>query len=233
MDLLGLGEVSEESLLQVFREVCETDVEKDGIEFLPESVRVAPIREEDVYGGLRATVDARLGNARLNVQVDVGMGDVVSPEPQWLEYPGLLDLPRARLRAYRPETSIAEKVHAMVTLGEANSRMRDFFDVSALAARMSFDGAVLVGAMRATFERRRTPFPDELPIALRPEFSAIEGKRAQWSAFVQRNRLESAPADFAEAIEQVARFVEPILGAVARNEALAMHWEPGGPWEAA
>jgi len=148
MDLLGFGDLSEDSLARIFRHVCETEVEPDGLDFLPATLRIVPIRAEEVYGGQRATLEARLGKARLHVLVDVGVGDAVSPEPEWLEYPGLLDFPRARLRAYRPETSIAEKVHAMVTLAEANSRMRDFFDVSALAARMSFDGTVLVQAFR-------------------------------------------------------------------------------------
>jgi len=185
---------------------------------------------EDAYGGQRATLEARLGNARLHVQVDVGVGDAVSPEPEWLEYPGMLDFPRPRLLAYRPETSIAEKVHAMVTLGEANSRMRDFFDVSALAARMSFDGAVLARSLRSTFERRGRIFPAEAPVALTPAFAEIPGKRSQWTAFVRRNRLEAASADLAVVIEQVVRFVKPVLAAAMKGDEFAASWSPGGPW---
>ncbi len=100
-DLLGFGDLSEQSLAQIFTDVCNTDVEADGLHTLPSSIRVAPIRPEDPYGGLRTTLQARLGKARLRVQVDVGIGDAVTPEPEWLEYPGLLDLPRPRLRACR------------------------------------------------------------------------------------------------------------------------------------
>lgn len=99
---------------------------------------MTPIRIGDAYGGQRVELVARLGRARLRVQVDVGIGDSVVPEPEWIEYPSLLDLPRPRLRGYRPETSIAEKIHAMVELDSKNSRMRDFFDLHALASREAF-----------------------------------------------------------------------------------------------
>ena len=120
--------------------------------YLQDSIRLAAIRPEDVYGGRRVTLIAQLGSARLRVQIDVGLGDAVSPPPEWLDYPSLLDLPRPRLRAYRRETVIAEKVHAMVVLGTKNSRLRDFFDVYMLAKSHPFNGELLVGAMQATFE---------------------------------------------------------------------------------
>lgn len=164
------------------------------------------------------------------MQIDVGIGDAVTPEPVWLEYPGLLDLPQPRLRAYRPETSIAERLHAMVVLGDINSRMRDFFDIHALAMRESFEGETLMRALRATFERRRTPLPAELPVALTPAFASIEGKRAQWDGFIQRNRLMSAPASLDVVIEAVASFIGPLLAAAERGERFRATWPAGGPW---
>jgi hypothetical protein len=112
--------------------VCGVQVEPDAVTFLPDSIRVAPIREEDAYGGQRVTLQARIGAARLSVQVDIGIGDAVTPAPEWLEYPSLLDLPRPRLRAYPRETVLAEKLHAMVLFGARNTRMKDYFDVHAL-----------------------------------------------------------------------------------------------------
>jgi predicted nucleotidyltransferase component of viral defense system len=211
-DLLGFGDLSEESLTSIFRDLCVADVEPDGLRYLAKSIRVVPIRVEDAYGGLRVTIEARLGNARLLVQVDVGVGDAVVPEPDWLEYPVLLDLPRPRLRAYRPETAIAEKLHAMVVLGEANSRMRDFFDIFALAKHQEF-GDDLVQAVRATFDRRRTAIPAELPLALTPRFSALPTKREQWQGFLRKNRLASVPTDLSEVIAFLAGFLEPVIRA--------------------
>ncbi len=229
-DLLGFGEVSQASLLRIFTDVCNVDVDPDGLQFLPSSIRIAPIRQEDAYGGLRATIQARLGNARLHVQVDVGIGDAVVPEPEWLEYPSLLEFPRARLKAYRPETAISEKLHAMVMLGEANSRMRDFFDIHALSENRPFEGDVLTRAVRATFERRRTPIPESLPLAMTPAFAAIRAKQMQWQGFLGKSGLNSAPPQLSDVVVRIAAFVEPIITAARSGATLKLAWKPGGPW---
>jgi hypothetical protein len=229
-DLLGFGDLAPEALRRTFAEICAMHVEPDGLIFDPDSMRVAAIRPEDAYGGQRITLLARLGPARLRVQVDVGIGDAVIPEPEWLDYPSLLDLPRPRLRAYHPETAIAEKVHAMVVLGSKNSRMRDFFDVHALAMHEPFQGERLAGALRATFERRHTAIAGEPPIAFTAAFAEVEGKRAQWAGFVRRNRLFSAPADLASVITGIAGFIGPVLAAAGRGEAFSGSWPAGGPW---
>lgn len=229
-DLLGFGEIDSESLRRVFDGVCALPVEPDGLEFDSASMRVGPIRIEDAYGGQRVELTARLGKARLRVQVDIGIGDAIVPEPQWIEYPSLLDLPRPRLRAYRPETAIAEKLHSMVVLGGANSRMRDFFDVHALASRQSFDGAVLAAAIAATFARRQTDAPRELPMALTREFASIPGKPAQWAGFTRRLLGETPPPELPTVIDAIATFAGPVLLAVGGGEHFTGTWLPGGPW---
>lgn len=229
-DLLGFGALDAESLRRIFAEICALPVEPDGLAYDGASVRVAAIRSGDEYGGQRVGLLAHLGAARLRVQVDVGIGDAVVPEPRWIDYPSLLDLPRPWLQAYRPETAIAEKLHAMVELGSKNSRMRDFFDVHALAAHGTFEGAELARAIAATFSRRRTPVPAELPLALTVEFAAIEGKPAQWNAFARRLPAASARADLASVVRGVATFAGPVLLAVGRKEAFDGTWLPGGPW---
>jgi predicted nucleotidyltransferase component of viral defense system len=229
-DLLGFGEVTQQSLVGILTDVCNLDVEPDGLQFLPSSIRIAPIRQEDAYGGLRATIQARLGNARLHVQVDVGIGDAVVPEPDWLEYPSLLDFPMPRLKAYRPETAIAEKLHAMVMLGEANSRMRDFFDIHALSEHHRFDGDILTRAVRATFERRRTPIPESLPLAMTPAFAAIHAKQMQWQGFLGKSGLNSAPPQLSDVVVRIAAFLEPIITAARGSATLKLAWIPGGPW---
>ncbi len=230
VDLLGLGEITEESLREIFGEVCEAQVEPDGLEFVPASIKVSSIRPENAYGGFRVILNARIGKAHLRVQVDVGLGDEVYPEPTWVDYPALLEFPRPRLRAYRPETAIAEKLHAMVVLGAANSRMRDFFDVHVLAERESFEGDALVGGLRSTFARRRTPIPDSTPFALTSAFAAINEKQAQWKAFLRKNGGLAAPEDLERVVELIAAFLGPALE-VARNEAwFPLFWPAGGPW---
>jgi predicted nucleotidyltransferase component of viral defense system len=212
-DLLGFGELSDDALNGIFREVCAVEVEPDAATFLPDSVRVAPIREEDAYGGQRVTLQARVGAARLTVQVDVGIGDAVTPAPQWLEYPSLLEeFPRPRLRAYPRETVVAEKLHAMVLLGTRNSRMKDYFDVRALLREGQMDAEQLASAIAATFARRRTALPEQVPAALSDEFAAAETKRAQWRAFLGRNRIEGP--ELPEVVDEIRmRLAEPIARA--------------------
>jgi predicted nucleotidyltransferase component of viral defense system len=229
-DLLGFGDLSDGALKRIFEEVCEQEVEPDGMTYDTASIRVASIRPGDVYGGRRVTLRSRLGAARLRVQVDVGLGDAVEPEPDWIDYPSLLDLPRPRLRAYRPETLIAEKVHAMVELGTRNSRMRDSFDVYALAAREAFVGDRLVRALRSTFGRRRTPIPASLPVALTPSFSEESGKRAQWAGFLRKSRLTSFPHELGPVVGALAEFLGPVLLAAAGGGEFRALWRPGGPW---
>jgi predicted nucleotidyltransferase component of viral defense system len=229
-DLLGFGELSQESFALVLRDVCAVQVEPDGLQYLISSVGVSAIRAADDYGGLRGTVQARLGKARLRVQIDVGIGDAVVPAPEWLEYPSLLGFPPPRLRVYRPETAIAEKLHAMVKLGMDNSRMRDFFDVHALATQRAFNGHALVASVRATFERRQTPIPGTLPIALTTQFATLSSKVTQWRGFLTKSRVSSAPREFDQVITTIARFLEPVIAAARTGASFNMTWAAGSAW---
>lgn len=230
VDLSGYGDLSDVALLAIIREICEQDVEADGMEFDPAWIALEAIRMEDPYGGKRATIRAKLGQARIRVQVDVGVGDAVVPAAEMLIYPSMLDMPRPKIRAYAPETAIAEKLHAMVVLDARNSRMRDFFDVDTLATRMDFDGQRLTDAIGATFQRRSTPPPVGLPLALTPAFAATEGKQGEWAAFTARNRIAGAPPELAIVVERLAKFLGPPLEAVARGGAFRHAWRPPGPW---
>jgi predicted nucleotidyltransferase component of viral defense system len=159
LDLLGFGEPGVDHVRGVFAEVLALDVADDGVRFDLGSLAVGLIREEQEYGGVRVELVARITNAQVRLQVDVGFGDAITPEASVVEFPPLLDFPAPRLRAYPRETVVAEKLEAMVQLGMANSRMKDFYDVAVLARDFDFDGALLARAMRATFERRKTPLP--------------------------------------------------------------------------
>jgi predicted nucleotidyltransferase component of viral defense system len=227
VDLLGFGDLSDEAVLDIFKEIASTDVEPDGVVFDATTITVARIREEDAYGGRRVMLSGHLGSARLRVQIDIGIGDAVFPEPEWIEYPSLLDLPRPKLKAYRPETAIAEKLHAMVTLGSKNSRMRDFFDIRALARAEPFDGEQLVRAIRTTFDRRGARVPKK-PFALTGSFVEVDGKRDQWNGFLRKNGLPEE--DFAAVIDEVSGFLIPVISTIATSGTFDNVWVPGGPW---
>ena len=229
IDLLGFGDTSAEGLKRIFIELCHIDAPEDGLTFVSETVRVETIREGQEYGGMRVTLIAMLGKVRIPLQVDIGAGDAVVPPPDTVDYPGLLDLPPAHVRVYRPETSIAEKTDAMIRLALANSRMKDFFDIQRLAMSRSFDGETLRLAISATFERRQTPLPSDPPLALTDEFAADPQKRRQWDAFVGRIRGADHP-DLSEVIRILRAFLWPALVAAGTNGPWQRRWEPGGPW---
>jgi hypothetical protein len=188
-DFLATGEKSLERFSQVFKGVSVEEVEDDGMRFDAESVKVERIKEDADYEGVRVTLMGYLDNARISIQIDIGFGDVVTPGPVEMEYPGLLDLPRARLLAYPKETVVAEKFEALVKLGMANSRMKDFHDLYTLASQFEFEGKVLAEAIRRTFDRRGTEFPaNGVAFAFTEKFHNDENKIKQWKAFCKKNK---------------------------------------------
>jgi len=190
-DLLGFGPDDVDSARAAFREICAIEAD-DGIVFDAGSVRAERIRKEAGYGGVRVALRATLEGARISLQVDIGFGDVVTPAPEAIAYPVLLDdLPAPGLRAYPKATVVAEKFQALCALGMANTRMKDYFDLWVLLRDEDLDDPELARAIRATFERRRTPMPDGVPVGLSDAFAADAGKQTQWRAFVGRNKLET------------------------------------------
>jgi len=231
IDLLGFGEDSAERLAHVFADVCSVSVEPDGVIFDPASVRVSDIRVGQTYQGKHITIDGRMGKTRLPVRIDIGFGDALATPGPMADYPTLLDFPAPRLLVYPAAAVIAEKVHAMAEHGMLNSRMKDLYDVDALAIRLSFSGDELVTALRATFGRRGTALTERFPAALTPEFAADATKLAQWQGFLKRTRL--ADAKLSEVVAALRRFLaEPYLAA-ARGAAFTQHWPAGGPWVSA
>ena len=170
------------------------------------SIRAQPIREDAVYDGVKITLSAKLGTAVLALQVDVGFGDAVEPIPEEHSYPTLLDMPAPVLRVYRREVVVAEKFHAMVTLGLTKSRMKDYFDTAFLAEHFTFEAADLTRAIRATFVRRETAIPADLPIGISEHFVSDTQKRAQWKAFIRRVRSD-ATVSLDHTVEIVRAFV--------------------------
>lgn len=186
-DFLNTGPGDAELLESTMREICVISA-KDGMVFDPDSVRVEEIREEADYGGLRVRLTGKLGNARCPIQIDVGYGDVVIPGPELTEYPVLLDeLPAPELMVYPRSAMVAEKLEAIVNLGMANSRMKDYFDLHVLASQEEWERDRLADAIAATFARRKTPLPEGVPLGLSDEF--VREKRPLWKAFINKNRL--------------------------------------------
>jgi len=230
LDLLGSGPPEAERLRGTLLRACQADVTDDGVEFDTDTLEVDPIRKGAEYEGLRAKLYAHIGSARLRLRVDVGFGDAAVPEPERRAFPGLLDFPEPEVRAYRPETVVAEKLHGMVRYGRANTRMKDFYDIWRISKRFEIEGEALTAAIRATFRRRETPLPEETPIALTEEFAEEPGKTRQWAAFLGQVGREET--NLPEVISSLQDFLCPVLRA-ARGEATSLGtWTPEGQWTA-
>ena len=184
VDLLGFGDATEDALLSTFREIMAIEAD-DGVHFDLKNLRIDAIREELEYGGSRLRTTAALAGARIPITVDIGFGDAIAPGTEDVNLPVLLDMPSPRLRAYPPETVIAEKVHAMVALGRANSRMKDYYDVWMLTSTFDLNPERMRQAIAATFARRDTVIPNQVPDGLSDAFANDPAKRRQWDAFVR------------------------------------------------
>jgi predicted nucleotidyltransferase component of viral defense system len=184
VDLLGFGDAAEHALVDTFREIMAVEVD-DGVSFDLKGLRIEAIREELEYGGSRIRTTAALAGARIPITVDIGFGDAVEPGVEDIYLPVLLDMPSPHLRAYPPETVIAEKFHAMVVLGRANSRMKDYYDIWMLTSAFDIEHERLRRAIVATFARRSTVIPAAIPDGLSDAFAADAGKQRQWDAFTR------------------------------------------------
>ncbi len=215
LDLLGFGDPNPDDILATFKEILSLHFD-DAVTFDVDGLRVDRIRDALEYGGLRLRTTAAIDGARVSIVVDIGFGDTLDPGVETVDYPVLLDLPAPRLRTYARETVIAEKFQAMVALGRANTRMKDFYDIWVLSRISAFDDDRLARAIAATFERRRTPIPIDVPDALSPAFAQDAQKQIQWRAFVENVAIDAGPLD--TMIADLAAFLMPHARAAASNQ---------------
>ena len=229
IDLAGRTSNELDHIRGVMVEVCRADCAPDGIDFLPEAVKVNRITEAANYQGVRVRLHAIVAKARVAVQVDIGFGDIIVPGPIEVEYPTLLDFPAPVLRAYPRETVVAEKLEALTTLGLLNSRVKDYYDLALLAKLYAFDGEILVKAILATFQHRGTDIEPD-PVGLSDEFASDTTRGIQWQAFLRRSRFPAQPGGLSAIVPEVRRFAAAPLSAAARETPFESKWSPGGPW---
>jgi hypothetical protein len=232
VDLHRSGPNAPEDLARVFRAICDQNLaHEDGLVFHGDTVAASVIRENQEYEGVRITMLATLGKARISLQVDIGFGDALYPPPLEMVLPSMLGLPTGTWRAYRRETVVAEKFQAMVILGMGNSRMKDFFDLWILQRDFPFDGEMLAEAVRQTFEHRRTLVPAIAPLALTQVFGQDTAKRTQWRAFLSKSGLQAPDLDIV--VAALAVFLLPVVRAILNTAPLPTAWPVGGPWQLA
>jgi predicted nucleotidyltransferase component of viral defense system len=227
MDFLGFTENTIQNLVLIVKEICIQSVENDGIEYDPDSVTGEIIKEEADYQGIRITFLAYLGKARIHMRLDVGFADIVTPPPENVEIPTILDnMQKPYVRAYPPETVIAEKFQTMVYLGKINSRMKDFYDLWFMAKKMKFDFDLVYRAIRNTCEQRKTQIPETLPFSISEEFA--HEKQSQWTSFLKKNQIDTAPQNFIDVVQILRIFFTPFI---LQKEYPPHHWYPEMGWE--
>lgn len=187
IDFLG-DKISREKefVKMAFEEVSSITCPEDGVIFDVESLSAEEITVNKEYHGIRLHVTAHLDTIRQVISMDIGFGDVITPEPEKLDYPTLLkDIPAVNIMAYSLETVVAEKFHAMIDLAEENSRMKDFFDVYRILESGKIDEEMLQKAITATFANRETNYkPDH--ILFTKEFAEDPARMAFWKGFLRK-----------------------------------------------
>jgi len=229
VDFLGQSEHSESRYREIFETLCSIDGE-DGLVFDATSIQVATMKEEEKYQGVRTKLNAFLASARIPIQVDIGFGDAITPGPIEIDYPTILDFSAPRIKSYPRETVVAEKFQAMVMLGIANSRMKDFFDIWILSRQFDFNGTSLCQAINATFNRRETVLPSATPLALSKEFSDDSQKRTQWNAFIKKAGLQVGGRSFNSILSELETFLMPPTLAIRSDSEFKLGWPPAGQW---
>jgi predicted nucleotidyltransferase component of viral defense system len=224
IDMLGRVNNSIDNLKNIVKDIISVSVPDDGIVFDPNSVEGEEIRKDSEYQGVRVILKGSFDKIPVHIQIDFGFGDVVSPKPNWVDYPQLLNFGIPRLQVYSVESLIAEKYHAIVYLGEYNTRLKDFYDIYLLAQNNNFDGDILSTAILATFHNRSTAIPSNTPVALSEGFYQDKEKLNLWKAFLEKSNL--AYIDFHHVTQLLAKFLIPLSLALSNNQPFILNWSP-------
>lgn len=216
-DFLGFVDPDIDKITAIFQSLCSITVDDDGLKFDPETVTAVEIRENNAYEGIRVHLSGELSGAKIILQIDIGFGDVVTPDPEEIEYPTLLDQEMPKLKAYPVYTVIAEKFEAMIKLGMINTRMKDFYDLWILLQKFELEDALLKKAIKATFDRRKTAIPKEMPLVFSEEFYEDTTKKKQWSAFLNKNGIKNEK-NLKEVISRLEEYLMPIVDSISGEE---------------
>jgi Nucleotidyl transferase AbiEii toxin, Type IV TA system len=233
LDLLGHGDPTPLAVKDLFARVCAVELPADGMAFDADQLVADVIREGQKYEGVRVKLHAFLDGSPLTLQVDVGFGDRVHPPiSERQAFPCLLpDLPAPSVFMYPPETVVAEKFEAMLSLGEDNTRLKDFYDLWTMTRVFAFELSTLVEAVRGTLQRRDTPTPKTLPLALLDSFAGRADTVSRWTGFLRRAQPSGAQPSFPELQTDLRRFFGAVIAGLARPETARGLWDKAsGAW---
>lgn len=219
IDFLGIGSPDLERIKRVFINLCDQNtLEMDGLVFNADSVKTSPIQDTLDYSGVRVNLRALLERARIDLQVDIGFGDVITPAPERLVFPPLLDAPGPEVMAYPKYTAMAEKFLAMARLGIDNSRMKDFYDMVVMFRLFDFDSVLLAKAIQNTCQARKFELTKKVPVALTAEFYQNPEKINLWNGFSQRAGLTIPVGNLDEVVIELRNHLLSVLNRAASGQ---------------
>jgi len=216
---------------KVLRDVCNTSVVPDGLEFDSRTVKGMKIKEDADYEGVRIKFTGFLDRSEIPMQIDVGFGDIVYPKTKVIDYPVILDFPKPHLNGYPQESVISEKLEAMIKLGLFNSRMKDFYDIWLMTRQFEFKGMNIASAIKKTFNNRKTVIPHEKPLFADEIYDEKSDRQTLWSAFLKRGDIQRAPNALSVTAKAIELFlIEPVM-ALNDNVAFDKTWKSPKGWE--
>ena len=210
-----------EEMKKVFQDIFSIKCD-DALQFDLESLDVINITEFKEYHGVNVSIMGYLDRTRVSVSIDIGFGDVVYPERMRMTFPVLLDMDAPEVYAYSIYSVIAEKFEAFVSLGLANGRYKDFYDIYVLSANYDLNGNELKNAIVETFMHRETTFDDI--VAFEPDFIEDTVRQGRWNAFIKKKKA-MMKIEFEEAIEQSKKLLLPIVEAIEQNKKFDYQWD--------
>lgn len=205
---------------RVFEKIFSIECE-DAIRYDLETLKVKSITEFKEYHGVNVSIFAYLDRTRIPVSVDIGFGDIVCPDKVKMVFPALLDMEQPEIYAYSISSVIAEKFEAIVSLGDANSRYKDFYDIYMLAGRYDIDGMELSESMRETFAHRGTGFEDMY--ALTDAFSESKIHQSRWRAFLNKKKA-MVNVEFKTVIVLLRTFLLPVVDSIVEGREYLLKW---------
>lgn len=231
IDFLARFDNEVTTIEKVMKEVCDTSVDPDGLNFDSQTVKGMKTKEDADYEGVRVKFTGFLDRARIPMQIDVGFGDIVYPKTKVIDYPVILDFPKPHLNGYPQESVISEKFEAMIKLGLLNSRMKDFYDIWLMMRQFEFKGANIASAIKKTFNNRKTDIPNKKPLFANEIYDEKSDRQTLWSAFLKKGDIQHAPETLSATAKEIENFlIEPIM-ALNENGNCDKTWKSPRGWE--
>lgn len=210
-----------EKMKKVFHNIFSIECD-DALRFDLDSLEVICITEFKEYHGVNVSIMGYLDRTKVPVSIDIGFGDVIYPQRMQMFFPVLLDMDSPKVYAYSIYSVIAEKFEAFVSLGLANGRYKDFYDIYVLSEKYDLNGNELKNAIMETFLHRGTGFDDIA--AFEPDFTEDTSRQGRWNSFIKKKKA-MIKIEFTQAIEQIKKLLIPIVKSIETNKDFNHKWD--------